>query len=189
MKNYFFLFKLKIYLNATAVCIHSCYALCMNLAFTAIKLWNKYVCLYTHAETMIKIFPIFLCQKDVDIVNLAWKLLSLTCLTMILAQDNVLKLWHPQDDQKVSAHGHFRKRNSHLTLSSYRSQDVNENPVVFYSVWIWIHWDIAYRSLCKDLRLNSIHCMFTFHGVLDQDKITEVWGTLQSVPLFITFLY
>lgn len=127
----------------------------------------------------------FLLQKDVDIViwlesDCHWPWFQHSHL-----KANVLKLWHPQDDQKVSAHGHFRKRNSHLTLSSYRSQDVNEYPVVFYSVWIW---DLAYISLCKDLRLNSIHCMFTFHGVLDQDKITEVCGTLQSVPLFITFL-
>lgn len=37
------LFKLKIYLNATAVCIHSCYAPCMNIPFTAM---NIYVCIH-----------------------------------------------------------------------------------------------------------------------------------------------
>lgn len=62
------LFKLKIFLNATAVCIHSCYAPCMNIPFTAMNMY-VYIC----AEAMMKYFLIFLLQKDVDIVNLAYK--------------------------------------------------------------------------------------------------------------------
>lgn len=34
---------------------------------------NEYVCVYTCAEAMMKCFLIFLLQKDVDIVNLAYK--------------------------------------------------------------------------------------------------------------------
>lgn len=44
---------------------------------------NEYVCVYTCAEAMMKCFLIFLLQKDVDIVNLAYKWPS---LTMISAQ-------------------------------------------------------------------------------------------------------
>lgn len=44
---------------------------------------NEYIRVYTCAEAMMKYFLIFLLQKDVDIVNLAYKWPS---LTMILAQ-------------------------------------------------------------------------------------------------------
>lgn len=41
---------------------------------------NEYVCVYTCAEAMMKCFLIFLLQKDVDIVNLAYKWPSLTMI-------------------------------------------------------------------------------------------------------------